>query len=189
MMKIFKFFLIFLTSASPIVGYGQSEALEQSSTPISNPSPQEDESTDSIPTQTLSIPHSPEAIDAETWCQAPDAVAMETPFALTRIRFYADETEAEEREYLIGCLTNNTRETVEDIPTDYILLGDSFGFKIGLSSISTPTLEPGQTGFFKTEFRIPPDTHQVVINLTRVIQEELKFTFEPVQKLIIERQE
>jgi hypothetical protein len=139
---------------------------------------------------TLYVPRTNEVIDANTWCQGSDAVGTGRPFGLNQVRFYTDRTDPENREYLIGCITNNTQQIVEPILVTYQgFTSSGFNNKFGVNSLSMSTLEPGETGFFRTQFTIAPETTNLEIDLQRPVQQGQTTTYEPVERLVIQRRQ
>ncbi|MEQ8972680.1 MAG: hypothetical protein RIE73_20065 [Coleofasciculus sp. C1-SOL-03] len=140
---------------------------------------------------TLQVPRTNEVIDASTWCQASDAVGTGRPFGFNRVRFYQEKTDLENREYLIGCVTNNTEHTVESISASYSIEYPPYTstFAAGFSSLSMLTLQPGQTGFFRTGFTIDSEAIGLEINLQRLVRRGQRMTYEPVERLVIQRRQ
>lgn len=143
----------------------------------------------SIPKLTLNVPRTVNLVDARTWCQAADARGTGKPFGFNRVRFYRDKTNIEDKDYLIGCLTNNSGRMSEYLLLDYQVQypPDRFSISVGTSYLDISTLKPGQTAFFRTRFEIDSEAIGINIGLGLYKQQGQTLTTEPVQRLIIQR--
>jgi hypothetical protein len=143
-----------------------------------------------VPQVTLKV-SKVDGVNAKTWCNTADARGTGRPLGFNRVGFYRDPGDPKNKEYLIGCITNNSARTIEYLQANYeekIPSGSSGG--AATFDISTKTFKPGQTLFFAIvrDFGFSPNSRGATFDIYNLSGWMSKnYSREYLQKLIIQR--
>lgn len=143
----------------------------------------------SVPQFSIKVPRS-DNVDAASWCQAGENKGSEQPLGFGKVQFYQDKSDPEKKEYIVGCITNNSQKTIEQVPVSYSVQypPENNKFSAGISSLTLASpIEPGKTVYFRSDFEIDPDALGVEMSLQETKQKEQTITYEPIQRLVIQR--
>lgn len=144
----------------------------------------------SVPQFSMKVPRSNNLVDAASWCQAGENKGSEQPLGFGKVQFYRDKSDPENKEYLVGCITNNSQKTIEQVPVSYTVqyAPENSKFSGGLSSLTLATpIQPGKTVYFRSDFEVDPDALGVEMSLQETKEKEQTTTYEPIQRLVIQR--
>jgi hypothetical protein len=144
----------------------------------------------SVPQFSIKVPRSGNLIDAASWCQTGEIKGVQKPLGFGKVQFYQDKSDPKKKEYIVGCITNNSQQTIEQIPVIYGVqyLPNSGRFTGGISrlNIATP-IQPGKIVYFRSDFEITPDALGVEMTMQGIKKKEQNITYEPIQKVVIQR--
>ena len=143
----------------------------------------------SVPQLTIKVPSS-NNVDAATWCKTGVSQGREQPLGFAKVLFYRDKSDPEKKEYIVGCITNNSRQTIQHIPVSYVLQypAGKNTFSGGFHSLTVATpIQPRQTVYFRSGFEIDSDASGVDMSVVKTKQKDQTITYEPIQRLIIQR--
>ena len=143
----------------------------------------------SVPKSSMKVPRS-NNVDAASWCKTGVNQGREQPLGFAKVVFYRDKSDPEKKEYIVGCITNNSRQTIEQISVSYVLQyppGKS-KFSNGFNRLTfAAPIQPRKTVYFRSNFEIDPDAVGVEISVVKPIQKNQTITYEPIQRVVIQR--
>lgn len=144
----------------------------------------------SVSLVSLQVPRTDEMVDSLNWCQSSSEKGSEHPLGFSKVRFYRDKSSLENKDYLIGCITNNSKKTFEQLPASYNAQypPNKSQLSVGFSSLNILLpLQPGQTAYFRSDFGIDTEAIGVEIVIQESNKKEQTLTYEPIQRLSIKR--
>lgn len=143
----------------------------------------------SVPQLTMKVPRS-NNVDAASWCKTGVNQGREQPLGFAKVLFYRDKSDPEKKEYIVGCITNNSRQTIKHISVTYVLQyppgKNTFSGGFNRLTFATP-IQPRQTVYFRSGFEIDSDASGVEVSVVKTKQKDQTITYEPIQRLIIQR--
>ncbi len=121
-----------------------------------------------LPQVTLQPVSSITLVNEKTWCSDGKGGKGSTPLSLRKVKFYRDKSLPKNQQYIIGCLTNHTKETLQDMSIDYYFAypddgGTRSHFGSGVRGLGIYNFKPNQTVFFKLERKIPTEINNVTL--------------------------
>ncbi|MFB2938744.1 hypothetical protein ACE1B6_26125 [Aerosakkonemataceae cyanobacterium BLCC-F154] len=143
----------------------------------------------SVPQFSIKVSSS-DNVDAASWCQTGENKGIQKPFGFGKVQFYRDKSDPEKKEYIVGCITNNSQKTIEQLPVSYTVQfpPENSKFSGGISSLTLASpIQPGKTVYFRSDFEVDPDALGVEMSLQETKQKEQTITYEPIQRLVIQR--
>jgi hypothetical protein len=138
---------------------------------------------------------------ADTLCRGVTANSAGQPIEISNIRFYRPPVNpynfgysafdaGSEKDYMIGCLTNNSSQPLNAVAMEFSSkMNDGGGFSSGGLDLPVEVIQPGATVPFRGPFGIDPETSEIVVEkLTgtdgayqpvETVEPKLKLTYSP----------
>jgi hypothetical protein len=133
------------------------------------------------------------SVNEQTWCSDGKGAKGSMPLSMRKIRFYREKSLPKNQQYIIGCFTNRTKETLQGLSIDfYFAYPDDGGtrshFATGLRGLGIYNLKPNQTVFFKLERAIPTEIDHVSLTISDdVTKDGIEYHSRNLQKVEVYR--